>query len=344
MSRRGQPPGDPLDSIGFEVLVEEYLSWVEVHGYSSRTVRSYSYTIAVFVRWCYDRGITRPSEVTYPILQRYQRWLYYYRGKKGRPLSVRTQHLRLSHLRGLFRWLVREHHILYNPSSEIQLPKIPRQLPRDALSAAEADELLDSVEADTPLGLRDRAAMETLYSTGIRRFELINLDLHDVDRDRRLVMVRGGKGGRDRVVPIGERAVAWVDRYLVEARPEWVTSDDQTALFVGNHGERLTPAFLTFLVTKRVKESGVRQKGSCHLFRHSMATLMLENGADIRYIQEILGHSTLETTQIYTKVSVRHLQRIHDATHPAGLLERRRPEALEALEGARVAVADRNEV
>jgi integrase/recombinase XerD len=175
--------------------------------------------------------------------------------------------------------------------------------------------------------VRDRAIVETLYSTGMRRGELSGLDLYDVDFDRGWVTIRQGKGAKDRVVPIGSRALAWIRKYLDEIRPELVLRADEPVLFLSTTGERIPATSLTLLVRRLFVAAGVTKKGSCHLFRHAMATLMLERGADIRYIQEILGHSTLETTQAYTKVSIQKLKEIHEATHPGARLARRAPGA-----------------
>jgi integrase/recombinase XerD len=179
------------------------------------------------------------------------------------------------------------------------------------LTVSEAEQVMAQAT-----NVRDRAILETLYSTGIRRTELVNLRLYDVDADRGVVMVRQGKGRKDRVVPIGERALAWIDKYRRELRP-MVTLDGRSALFLNNVGEPFTPPQLTRLVRGYVEASETGKRGSCHLFRHTMATLMLENGADIRYIQVMLGHVKLETTAIYTHVSIRKLKEIHTATHPA---------------------------
>jgi integrase/recombinase XerD len=146
--------------------------------------------------------------------------------------------------------------------------------------------------------------------------ELIGLKVYDLDADRGTVMVRQGKGRKDRMIPIGERALAWIDKYQREHRPSLVI-DGGPVLFVNNAGEQFGPGQLTRLVRDYVNASEIGKRGSCHLFRHTMATLMLENGADIRYIQAMLGHVKLETTAIYTQVSIRKLKEIHTATHPA---------------------------
>jgi len=173
-------------------------------------------------------------------------------------------------------------------------------------------------EPITTSGLRDRAMLETLYSTALRRMELPGLALYDVDTTRRLVMVREGKGKRDRVIPIGERAAAWVDKYLQEARPQLLVGDAD-ALFLSDYGEPVTPEYVAERVRRYMHFAGIHKPGACHLLRHACATHMLENGADTRFIQALLGHKNLATTQIYTHVSIEKLREIHDATHPAKL-------------------------
>ena len=148
--------------------------------------------------------------------------------------------------------------------------------------------------------------------------ELPGLALYDVDPTRRLVMVREGKGRRDRVVPIGARAAAWVDKYLQESRPQLLVGDAE-ALFLTDYGEPVTPEYVAERVRRYMHFAGIKKPGACHLLRHACATHMLENGADTRFIQALLGHENLATTQIYTHVSIDKLREIHDATHPAKL-------------------------
>jgi integrase/recombinase XerD len=156
----------------------------------------------------------------------------------------------------------------------------------------------------------------------MRRRELIGLALYDLDRERGTVMIRQGKGKKDRMIPIGERAISWIDRYQHEARPALLVGRDPdilATLFLTHLGEPFTPNRLTQLVRGYIQAADIGKTGSCHLFRHTMATLMLENGADIRFIQAMLGHAELSTTQIYTQVSIRKLKEIHTATHPGKL-------------------------
>ena len=171
----------------------------------------------------------------------------------------------------------------------------------------------------TAHGLRDRAILEVLYSTGIRRTELVNLKLYDIDAERGTLMVRQGKGKKDRMIPIGDRALAWIEKYQADVRPALASAPDDGVLFLTAQGEAFTPNRLTQLARDYVAKAELGKTGACHLFRHTMATLMLENGADIRFIQQMLGHAELSTTEIYTQVSIRALKEVHARTHPAKL-------------------------
>ena len=230
---------------------------------------------------------------------------------------MRSQHTRLTPVRAYFKWLTRENYILYNPASEIDLPRLEKRLPKHVLTQSEVETILNLPDSQTLMGIRDRAILETLYSTGIRRMEVIHINLYDIDGDRGTLMVRQGKGKKDRMVPIGERALAWIIKYRDEVRPELAMPNDDGTLFLTNLGEAFTRNRMTQLVRDYVNAANIGKSGSCHLFRHTMATLMLENGADIRFIQAMLGHANVSTTQIYTQVSIRQLKEIHTATHPA---------------------------
>jgi integrase/recombinase XerD len=211
------------------------------------------------------------------------------------------------------RWASRQDLIPYDPASNLDLPRLPDNLPRSALRVDEAERVLAQPDITTPLGLRDRAIMEVLYSTGMRRHEVQALHLYDVDAVKETVMVRQGKGRRDRVVPIGQRALAWLEKYISEVRPAGAlrTTASSSSPSRARRCRRLHRD-----EGRPVRASGSRRQAH-NLFRHTAATLMLENGADIRYIQEMLGHANLGTTQIYTRVSIQKLKEIHTAAHPA---------------------------
>jgi integrase/recombinase XerD len=302
-----------------EALMREHLKALQVQNYSEYTVRGRAGHIQFFIDWLKERSITEPVEVTRPVLERYQRHLFHYRKANGEPLSFRSQHARLVPLRVWFRWMTRQNHILHNPASEIELPRLGRALPKNIFSAAEVERIMMQPDIEEPIGLRDRALLEVLYSTGMRRLELVRLKLYELQLDRGLILINQGKGHKDRYVPIGERAVLWLQKYIREGRPQLVSEPDDMTVFLTAQGEPFSRDHLSFTVKERIDAAQLGKTGSCHLFRHTMATLMHENGADIRYIQQMLGHEDLKTTQIYTQVAIRTLQQIHAATHPAEL-------------------------
>ncbi len=326
MPRRGQkrsqaPVGDARDPDSLYHHARRYLDALAVRNYSPRTIETREAFLRYFITWAFDRALTKPGQIDRPILERYQRHLFYYRKRDGEPLSTRSQHTRIIPLRHWFKWLVREGHLLYNAAADLELPRLEKRLPKAILTAKEAETVIAVPDIGNSAGLRDRAILETFYSTGIRRLELIHLTVHSIDSERGTLMIRQGKGKKDRMIPIGERAMAWVEAYRDRARPELVTGRDEGTLFLSNLGEAFTPNAMTSLVRKHVEKSGVGKKGACHLFRHTMATLMLEGGADIRFIQAMLGHAELSTTEIYTQVSIQKLKAIHTATHPGKLAQ-----------------------
>jgi len=324
MPRRGHrkprlaPNQDPHS---LEALAAVFLEAMRVRGYSEATVTSRQVYLRFFIVWCHERGLSKASEVSKAVLERYQRWLYHHRNAKtGRAMTFRSQHTRLVPVRAFFKHLAKTNQILYNPASELELPKLEHRLPKHVLTASEADHVINGAELKDDLGVRDRAILEVFYSTGIRRMELLGLKLYDLDVERGTLLVRQGKGKKDRMVPIGERALAWIDKYVTEVRSGLVVEPDEGVLFLTHMGEAFTANRLTQLVRDYVDKAQLGKRGACHLFRHTMATLMLEGGADVRFIQEMLGHAKLETTQIYTQVSIRKLKEIHTATHPGARL------------------------
>ena len=310
--RKHKSPSTPL-----ELLLEKHLDDLLLKNYSEYTVKNRRVHIGFFLAWVADRGITEPVEVTCTVLEAYQRYVFHYRKKNGEPLGFNGQHDRIVPLRVWFKWMARQHHILHNPASELKLPRVGMRLPKAVLTANEAERVLRQPNIHDPLGLRDRAIMETLYTTGMRRLELVNLKVWDLDIERATVAIRQGKGKKDRIIPLGDRTALWVRKYLDESRPGLVSEPDDKVVFLSNAGEPFALDYLTEMVRGYVDAANIGKSGACHLFRHTMATLMLEGGADIRFIQAMLGHADLKTTQIYTHVAVRQLQEIHRATHPA---------------------------
>src|ERR1051326_1076780 len=297
-------------------MLRKYLDWLAVHNYSLSTRRTRGDQIKQFINWCAEREVFRGADVNRKLLERYQQWLYTWRRADGQPLSLLGQAQRASSLRAFFQWLSEREMIAFNPASELELPKLPTQLPRAVLSQSEIEAVLMQPDLTTLKGIRDRAMLETLYSTGIRRVELVNLNITDLDRERGMLWVRCGKGGKDRVIPIGERALLWIDKYLAEARPRLLHGVDEGVLFLNRYGKRWYVEGISKIAHKYVEQAALEKTGACHLLRHTCATLMLEGGADIRYIQQMLGHEHLKSTQVYTKVSNRKLKEVHTQSHP----------------------------
>ncbi len=328
MNRRKRPAArtklpDPAEASGIYPYLTAFLEDSAAQGLSPRTVQVRDVNLRRFLRWCLERGLEHPRDITRPILERYRRHLYHYRKADGEPLAFATQQQRLVPIKTFFAWLTRNNHILYNPASELELPRTHRRLPKHILTLDEIARIRRQTSIQGELGIRDRAIIETFYSTGIRRSELINLKLYDADTRNGTLMVREGKGRKDRLVPLGRLAARWIERYRDEVRPGLVMEPDEGWLFLHQWGERFAKNRLGDLIKRYLREAGIEAAGSCHLFRHAMATQMLDNGADIRHIQAILGHSQLSTTEIYTQVSIRQLQEVHARTHPADIEEDR---------------------
>jgi integrase/recombinase XerD len=301
----------------FEALLERHLEALAVRQYSLHTIKTRRDQLGVFVRWCVDRGLENPQVITRPFLEQYQQHLFHYRKRNGQPLSFRTQHGMLVPLRSWFRWMNRENCISQNPALELELPRIGRYLPKHVLSVEEVEQVLQQPNVSNPVGLRDRAILETLYSTGIRRGECVQLGLYDADLRSGTVFIRQGKGRKDRIVPIGNRAIDWIHKYLLEVRPRLAVESDHMTLFLSQFGEQISRDHLSGMVHNYIEAANLGKSGGPHLLRHTMATLMLGNGADLRFLQEILGHEHISTTQIYTHVSIRQLKQVHENTHPA---------------------------
>ena len=300
-----------------EADVCDYILWMRVHNYADTTIDGRERHLAYFVECCGRSSVFHADAVTFELVQSYQHQLFRHRKRDGRPLSVATQAQRLLPVAQLFAWLRRAGRVQLNPTADIMMPRPDRKLPESTLSASEMALLLAAPDVSPPLGLRDRAMLEVFYSCALRRGELIGLKLGDIDYGRGTVFVRCGKGAKDRYVPIGERALFWLRLYVGLARPRLVGESHPDRVFLSSVGTPFCPDWLSRKIRQYLAQAGISKRGSCHLLRHTVATLMLEGGADIRYVAEMLGHVRLETTQQYTRVSIDRLRTVHAATHPA---------------------------
>jgi site-specific recombinase XerD len=262
---------------------------------SEATRRAYGSDVGEFCTWLEDRGASLEA-VDVRVLADYVAWLG--GARRGRKLAPATISRKLAAVRAFLRHALGPERV---PDARLG-PRRTRRLP-DAPGREEVERALDSAEGDGPLAVRNRALLELVYSAGLRSAEAVGLDLGDVDFEQELVHVRRGKGGKERVVPLGEEAALWLARYLREARPALATGAND-ALFLSARGRRLDTSTLRRIVPHP------------HRLRHAFATHLLDGGADLRTIQELLGHNSLSTTQVYSHVDPRHLRRVYDRSHP----------------------------
>jgi integrase/recombinase XerD len=295
-------------------LILDHLAFLAATGYSSGTIAIRRLHLVRFAEW---HSLGSLVAITPALLREYQLVLAGRRDRRGRLLGLASHAQALTALRLLFRWAIRTGAMVENPALDLSSPRLPRQLPQAVLSGLEAERVLRQPDVTTPLGVRDRAILEVLYSAALRRMELINLDVRDVDFGRQVILVRQGKGKRDRTVPIGARALMWVERYLREVRGT-PRSSERDPLFLSSWGNPKSRTRLTEGLRRYIVAAGVKKPGSCHIWRHTAATLMHDAGADVRDLQEFLGHAQLSTTEIYTRVSLRRLRKVHARTHPTG--------------------------
>ena len=300
----------------FVSLIAKHIDLFRVRNYSKATLELYAWHLNRFQQWCFSQSIFSPEAVTPETITNYAAYLARYRKSDGTVPAEGTKSKRLGLIKQFFHWLYTTHHLLVEPTKDLIVPKQRPRLPQSLLTEAEVNAILDQPEIRTVIGLRDRAILETLYSTGLRSSELVNLSLKDVSLSAQTVFIRLGKGKKDRLVPLGERACLWLQRYLCDARPTLISLRSPNTLFLNVRGRPLTRKVLEERVRLYKKQAGVTKKGGGHLFRHALARGMLENGADIRYIQAMLGHVNLRTTARYTQVALTNLKQVHRRTHP----------------------------
>jgi integrase/recombinase XerD len=311
-----------IEHTDFYPYVLRYNETMGIRNYSSVTIQRRDSDLRRFIAWCDERSLEHPNQITKIILDAYQKHLYYYRQESGEPLTPTTRNHYISSIKMFFKWLAQENYLPYNPASEVIAPRATASRLPLVLTPGQVENILQQPALDTVYGLRDRAVLEVFYATGIRRLELCRLELQDVVLAQQLLYVRKGKNGKDRLLPLGERATHWLARYINNARPQLMVELKEETLFLNDYGERFRDSKLGERVKRFMANAGIVAEGSCHLLRHAMATHMLENGAELRYIQIMLGHADLKSTQIYTHVSIHKLQAIHAATHPAKLEDR----------------------
>lgn len=309
---------DNAEILDLQACAELYVNDCLARGQSDATAYSKQNLLGLFIAWCAKRKLTEANQIDLNVLEAYRQHLYRYRkSRDGESLDLSTQRMRLMAVTGLFKRLHYFNILQSDFYKRFDLPHVPRKLPKVIPEEDEIELILHQTLAKGRLGLRDRAILELYYATGIRRGELANLDIGDINFALEELTVRKGKGSLDRKVPVATRALVWLKRYLTGLRPKLVTLESGQALFLGLAGRRIQNGKLTDLVGEYVRRSGVSKEGACHILRHATATHMLRNGADIRYVQELLGHQDIKSTQIYTHVTIKDLKAVYSNTHPS---------------------------
>lgn len=290
-------------------LLCAFIEYLQVEkGYSPNTLASYQSDLQKFAAALKTKNITDIKEVDRNYLAGY---IFNLRKGKNSPATIAR---RIASLKGFFRFLCLENILTIDPSINLETPKLAKKLPR-VLSVDEVDMLLRESKEATPFAIRDKAMLELLYAAGMRVSELVNLDLGNIDLEMSFVRCTG-KGDKERIIPIGSHAARWLKTYLDFARSKLSGVKPVNAIFLNNHGKRLTRQGFWKIIKKRAVENGIKKDITPHTLRHSFATHLLTNGADLRSVQELLGHADVATTQIYTHLTKSRLKDVYNTTHP----------------------------
>lgn len=286
-----------------------YLKYLRYQkGYSSLTIDSYQRDINEFIDFMNEEDIKSYEDVEYVYLRGYLMKLY------QRHLSTNTINRKISSLKNFYRYMVKQKWLTKNPFLLVDSLKTPKRNP-DFLYIDEMMGLLDSIDTSSPLGIRNKAMLELMYATGIRCSEVVNLKISDIDFGQKIILVHG-KGEKDRYVPFHDYAKKWLVSYLEEVRGELVVHQDHSYVFVNNRGNHMTNRGVEDILNRIAYQYDSTMKIHPHTIRHSFATHMLDAGLDIRLVQQLLGHSSLSTTQIYTHITKEKLKQVYHQSHP----------------------------
>jgi integrase/recombinase XerD len=294
-----------------------FSDWLEVRYRSQDTRHNYLASLGRFLEFLNALGLTSWAEVTRDVLEEYRAHVFGLRHPRtGNFLKVGTHVARLMTVKVFFRFLVRDGHLLANPALQLELPRHKKPLPV-VLTESEVLKLLETPDTQELTGIRDRAILELLYGTGLRNGEMCSLELDLLDLATHQVRLQRGKGDKGRVLPLGQEAQVWLELYLESVRPFWLRNPAVQAVFLDRWGSGpITRTTVSMLVSQLGKKAGLGKAVTPHSLRHSCATHMLRRGADLRHLQQLLGHEQLSSTEHYTKVEVSDLRRVLSRCHP----------------------------
>lgn len=298
------------------LLAEEFARSMKIRNLSKQTIKGALWRLGKFLDYLEAQGITHIDGITKDVVRTYQVELYQSINKKGSPNTISYQNTMLSAVKQFLHFLKEHDHIVSDPARDIRFAKEPKRLPRGVLTPSEARRILHAPDTKSVIGYRDRTILEVLYSTGIRKDEINNLTIADVDYTDGFLRVNDGKGKKDRVVPLGRIACRYLENYIETVRPELIRDPYNNHLFLSLRGNKLSKNVVWELIKNYAKAARIKKNVHPHTFRHTCATAMLKNKADLRVIQELLGHASLNSTQIYTHISITDLKEIHKKCHP----------------------------
>ena len=297
-------------------LILLYLQHLAILGRARLTIRAAKYGLRDFTRFLDEMNVLYLSELSSEVVSEYQQELAFRLTAKGTLLALRSQSQLLAVAKNFTKYLKEEDYLLSDPGEKIRLPRKPKRLPRVILSTTEMRQLMNGPDIRSNNGFRDRIVLEVLYDTGIRRAEMAGIKTSDLDLDGGYILIRSGKGDKDRVVPLSTRVGNLIRSYLLSVRPSFIQGKDHGYLIPNRWGARMNSNGIWAVVKRCAIQAGIKKNISTHTFRHTCATHMMKHGAPIRHVQELLGHESLESTQIYTLVTINDLKEIHAKCHP----------------------------
>jgi integrase/recombinase XerD len=297
-------------------IIPHYLKHLQALGRSYYTIRGAKYGLRDLVVFLEQENVIHLEDLTSDILYEYQQELAFRLTSKGKLLTLRTQGQNLGIIKAFTRFLKEQDYLINDPGKAIKLPKKPKRLPKTILTANEIQKIMKAPDTRTNRGYRNRIILETLYDTAIRRSELSNIKISDLDLNAGFILIQG-KGDKDRVVPLSNRVCGIVNSYILSVRPQFLQGKDPGYLILNRWGQKMDPNSIWAVVKRCVYLARIKKTVSTHTFRHTCATHMLKNGAPVRHIQEMLGHESLESTQLYTRVTINDLKEIHTKYHPS---------------------------
>jgi integrase/recombinase XerD len=319
-------PTQPTEGgLPLETLAARYLQQLEALNYSPPTLATKQVYFNRLGEFLTEAKITDLATVTAATLLDFQRWLFYQPTVRGLSRGVSSQNRVLSAIRNFFKFLHHEGYLAHNPAQDLRLSKEPDALPKNVLTPDEARKILEAPDTHTHVGYRDRTLLEVLYASGIRKAELRNLTVDAVNLEEELLRVNRGKGRKDRVVPLSSVACRYLENYIKVIRPELLHGKQTDVLFISvRHGLPIGVNGIGPIIDKYVRLARVKKRVTCHLWRHTCATHLLKNNANLRHVQEMLGHKSLATTERYLRLTITDLKEAHRKFHPREQQERRK--------------------